>query len=85
MARTFLPRAYREMLGMSALVMVPDLRWTIVRFIAPNDRPRVGTVRAGLFGTDRIGFAVSRAGIAAFTAAQAEEDTFVRRAPTISA
>lgn len=84
-ARTFLPRAYREMLGMSALVMVPDLRWTIVRFAAPNDGLQAGAVRAGFFGTDRIGFAVSRADIAAFTAAQVEDDTFVRRVPAISA
>ncbi|GEK81339.1 NAD(P)-dependent oxidoreductase [Agrococcus baldri] len=83
-ARTFLRRAYDEMQGMSALVMQPDLRWTIVRFTAPNDGPKTGRVRAGFFGTDRIGFAIGRADIAAFTAAQVEDETYVRRAPAIS-
>lgn len=56
-----------------------------MRFIAPRNSPRRGSVRAGFLGTDTLGFAVSRADIAAFTAAQVDDDTYVRRAPAISA
>jgi len=38
----------------------------------------------GYFGTDTIGFAVTRADIAAFTAAQVDDDTYVGAAPAIS-
>jgi hypothetical protein len=41
-------------------------------------------LRVGFYGTDRIGFAVSRANIAAFTAAQVENDAYLNRAPAIS-
>lgn len=84
MPKTFMPRAYEEIRGMTGPVMSSDLDWTIVRFIAPKHIPKQHRVRAGFFGTDKIGFAVSRADIAAFTAAQVDDDTYVRRAPAIS-
>lgn len=84
MPRTFMPRAYEEIVGMTDPVKASDLDWTIVRFIRPTDGPRRGTVRAGFFGTDKLGFAVSRADIAAFTAAQVDDDAYVGRAPAIS-
>jgi putative NADH-flavin reductase len=84
MPRTFMPRAYEEILGMTRPVMTSGLDWTIVRFIAPNDKPKQGNPRVGFFGTDKLGFAVTRADIAAFTAAQVDDTTYVRRAPAIS-
>jgi nucleoside-diphosphate-sugar epimerase len=39
MAKTFLRRAYDELLGMSEIVMTSGLNWTIVRFLAPKDGP----------------------------------------------
>jgi len=84
MGRRFLSRAYRELVGMSALIMVDDLDWTIVRFTAPKDGPAKDRLRVGFYGTDRIGFAVTRADIARFTAEQAHSDTYLRRAPAIS-
>lgn len=84
MARTFLRRAYKQIVAMSALVTDSGLDWTIVRFTAPKDGPATGSVRAGFYGTDRIGFAVTRADIAAFTATQIEDDTYLRAAPAIS-
>lgn len=84
MPRTFMRRAYDEILGMTQPVMASDLDWTIVRFIAPKDSPKQAHLRAGFFGTDKLGFAVSRADIAAFTAAQVDADTYLRRAPAIS-
>ena len=83
-ARTFLPRAWTEMVGMSEVVMESGLDWTIVRFTAPRDGPARGVRRVGFFGTDSIGFAVTRADIAAFTAAQVDSDAFVGAAPAIS-
>jgi hypothetical protein len=69
---------------MSGLITGSGLDWTIVRFIAPKDTPRQPRVRAGFFGTDKLGFAVSRADIASFTAAQVDDTTYIGRAPAIS-
>lgn len=84
MGRTLLPRAYQELLGMTDLVTASGLTWTIVRFTAPKDGPAKGDLRVGFYGSDRIGFAVTRADIAAFTAAQVTDDTYANRAPAIS-
>ncbi|WP_433360341.1 NAD(P)-dependent oxidoreductase [Actinoplanes sp. CA-142083] len=84
MGRTMLPRAYRELLGMTDLITSSGLDWTIVRFSAPKDGPKKGVNRYGFFGTDKIGMAVTRADIAAFTAAQLTDDRFHHAAPAIS-
>jgi nucleoside-diphosphate-sugar epimerase len=84
MGRTFLRRAYDELLGMTELVRNSGVDWTIVRFTAPKDGDKVGRIRAGFYGTDRIGFPITRADIAAFTATQVHSDTYIRRAPAIS-
>ncbi|WP_167046726.1 NAD(P)H-binding protein [Salinibacterium sp. ZJ454] len=84
MPRTFMPRAYEEITGMCRIVLDSDRDWTIVRFLAPKHTPKQDRVRVGFFGTDKIGFAVSRADIAAFTAAQVDDPTYIRRAPAIS-
>lgn len=84
MARTFLRRAYDEIVGMSKAVMESGLDWTIVRFLAPKDGPAKGSVRQGFYGTDKLGFGVTRADIAAFTAAQVDDRTYVGAAPGIS-
>ena len=84
MGRTGLPRAYNELIGMTDLIKAAGVDWTIVRFTAPNNKPKTGKLRVGFYGTDRIGFPVSRADIAAFTAAQIDDDTYLNRAPAIS-
>lgn len=84
MPRTFMRRAYDEITGMTDQVMRSGLDWTVVRFIAPKNTPKQPRVRTGFFGTDKLGFAVSRADIAAFTAAQVDDDTYIGRAPAIS-
>jgi nucleoside-diphosphate-sugar epimerase len=84
MAKTFLRRAYDEMVGMSQAVTTSGLDWTIVRFLAPKDGPARGTVRQGFYGTDKLGFDVTRADIAAFTAAQVDDPRYVGAAPGIS-
>ncbi|SDL37798.1 Putative NADH-flavin reductase [Nocardioides sp. YR527] len=84
LARTFLPRAYEELVGMSDQIKASGLDWTIVRFIRPTNKPKQPRVRSGFFGPDNLGFSVSRADIAAFTAAQVEDTAYVGRAPAIS-
>lgn len=84
MGRTGLPRAYRELIGMTDPIKNAGVNWTVVRFTAPKNTPKTGKLRVGFYGTDRIGFAVSRADIAAFTATQVDDDTYINRAPAIS-
>jgi hypothetical protein len=84
MAKTFLRRAYDELVGMSQIVMDSDLDWTIVRFLAPKDGPARGKLRQGFYGHDQLRFNITRADIAAFTAAQANDDQYLRAAPAIS-
>jgi nucleoside-diphosphate-sugar epimerase len=84
MGSRFLPRAYAELVGMSELVMVDDIDWTIVRFTAPKNGPAKNHLKVGFYGENRIGFTVSRADIAAFTAEQAHDDRYLNRAPAIS-
>jgi putative NADH-flavin reductase len=84
MGRLFLKRAYDELLGMTDLIKRSGIDWTIIRFTAPKDTPKQGNLRAGFYGMDKIGFPVSRADIAAFTAAQVEDPRFFGRAPAIS-
>jgi putative NADH-flavin reductase len=84
MAKTFLRRAYDEVVGMSQAVMTSGLDWTIVRFLAPKDGPATGNVRHGFYGSDKLGFAVTRADIAAFIAAQVDDPRYIGAAPGIS-
>mgnify|MGYP003874362627 FL=1 len=82
--RTFLKRAYNELLGMTDLIKNSGLDWTIIRFTAPKDGEKKGKIRAGFYGTDKIGFPITRADIAAFTAAQVDDPAYIHRAPAIS-
>jgi putative NADH-flavin reductase len=84
MGRTMLPRAYKELLGMTDIITSSGVDWTIVRFSAPKDGPKKGVNRYGFFGTDKIGMAVTRADIAAFTAAQLSDERYHNAAPAIS-
>lgn len=84
-ASKFMPRAYEEMMGMAALIMGSDLDWTIVRFLSPRNTPKRGSIRVGFFGTDKLGMAIGRADIAAFTAELVDDDKgFSRRLPAIT-
>ncbi len=84
MGRTFLKRAYRELLAMSQIVTDSPLNWTIARFTQPKDGPREGTVRAGFVGRDKIGASITRADIAGFLVKQANDARFHRASPAIS-
>jgi putative NADH-flavin reductase len=84
MGRTFLARAYRELLDMSQLLVDSSLNWTIARFTQPKDGERTGTVRAGFLGQDKIGAAITRADIAGFLLDQTTDTRFHRAAAAIS-
>jgi len=84
MGRLLLPRAYRELLAMSRIVIDSDLEWTIARFTRPTDGPAKGNVRAGFFGGDKVGASIRRADIAAFLLDQLDDTRSVRAAPAIS-
>ena len=68
----------------SASLSPSGLDWTIVRLLAPKDGPTRGQLRQGLYGHDKLGFNVTRADIAAFTAAQVDDDRYLGAAPGIS-
>jgi putative NADH-flavin reductase len=84
MGRTFLKRAYQELLDMSRIVTDSELDWTIARFTQPNAGARKGTVRAGYLGRDKIRASITRADIAAFLLDQPTDTRFHRAAPAIS-
>jgi putative NADH-flavin reductase len=84
MGRTFLSRAYRELLEMSQLVTDSELDWTIARFTRPTDGARTGTIRADYLGGDKIGASITRADIATFLLDQTTDSRFHRGAPAIS-
>jgi len=84
MGRTFLSRAYRELLEMSQLVTDSELDWTIARFTRPTDGARTGTIRAGYLGRDKIRASITRADIATFLLDQTTDSRFHRAAPAIS-
>jgi nucleoside-diphosphate-sugar epimerase len=54
MGRTLLPRAYQELLGLTALFAAADVDWTIVRFIRPTHGEPTGIVKAGFFTADQV-------------------------------
>jgi putative NADH-flavin reductase len=76
--------AFADMRGMTGQVTQTDLDWTIVRFLAPRSTPPSGVLRVGFFGHDSVGFAISRADIAAFTVAQLHDTTYLHAMPAIS-
>jgi putative NADH-flavin reductase len=84
MGRTFLKRAYDELLGMTDLIKASGVDWTLIRFTAPKDGEKTGKIRTGFYGTDKIGFPITRADIATFTAAQVDDPAYINRAPAIS-
>jgi nucleoside-diphosphate-sugar epimerase len=84
MARVMFPNALSELRGMTAAVAGSGLDWTMARISRPTDAPAKGTLRAGYLGRDSIGWAMTRADIAAFLVRQLADTTFVRALPAIS-
>jgi nucleoside-diphosphate-sugar epimerase len=83
MAGVMFPNALIELGGMTAAVTGSGLDWTIARITNPTDRPARGTLRAGFLGRDPVGWAMSRAYIAAFLIGQLTDTTFLGALPAI--
>ena len=83
-AGVMFPNALVELRGMTAAVTGSDLDWTVARISRPTDGPAKGTLRAGYLGRDSIGWAMTRADIAAFLVGQLGDITFVGALPAIS-
>lgn len=84
MPRLMFPNALTEITAMTEAVTSSDLDWTIARITNPTDNAATGTTRSGFLGVDKVGFAMTRADIAAFLVGQLTDDTYVRAAPAIS-
>lgn len=84
MPRLAFPNALIELVGMTDAVTSSTLDWTIARITSPNDKPAKGTTRSGFLGVDKVGFAATRADIAAFLVGQLTDDTYLRAAPAVS-
>jgi hypothetical protein len=69
---------------MSAAVTESGLQWTIARFLSPRNGPAKNRVRSGFFGTDKVGWAITRADIARFLVDQLTDRTYLDAAPAIS-
>jgi nucleoside-diphosphate-sugar epimerase len=84
MANVMFPNALVELRGMSAAITGSGLDWTVARISRPTDAPAKDTLRAGFLGRDQVGWAMTRADIAAFLVGQLGDTTFVRALPAIS-
>jgi putative NADH-flavin reductase len=82
MAKLFFTSAYKEIVQVGQVVEVSSLDWTIVRFIAPNNKPKSGNVKV-TFGDSKINWGISRSNIAEFLFKQIENRQFIRSMPII--
>jgi putative NADH-flavin reductase len=82
MARLFFPSAYKEIVQVGKVVEATHLDWTIVRFIAPNNKPKSGNVKV-TFGDSKISWGISRSDIADFLFNQIDNRNFIRSMPII--
>ncbi len=82
MAKLFFPSAYQEIVQVGELVKQSALDWTIVRFIAPNNKPGTGKVKV-TFGDKKISWGIPRADIAEFLLTQVNDKQYIRSMPII--
>ena len=82
LAKLFFPSACLEIVQVGELVKRTQLDWTIVRFIAPNNKPETGKEKA-TFGDKKISWGISRTDIAAFLLTQIEDKQYIRSMPII--
>ena len=82
MAKLFFPSAYKEIVQVGEVVKLSQLDWTIVRFIAPTNKPEIGKVKV-TFGDTKISWGISRTDIADFLLAQINDKQYIRSMPII--
>lgn len=82
MAKLFFPSAYKEIVQVGLEVQASQLDWTIVRFIAPNNKPQSEKIKIS-FGDTKISWGISRADIANFLFTQIQDKQYIRSMPII--
>jgi putative NADH-flavin reductase len=82
MARMFFPSAYKEIVQLGEVVKASPLDWTVIRFIAPNNKSLTGKIKI-TFGDTKIKWGISRADIADFILKQTTDNQYVRLMPII--
>lgn len=82
MAKLLFPKAYKEIVMVGNVVSDSSLDWTIVRIIAPNNKPLAGSVKV-TFGETKIKWGISRADIAAYLLLQVEDAQQIYSMPII--
>jgi putative NADH-flavin reductase len=82
MAKILFPCAYKEIVQAGEVVIASRLDWTIVRFIAPNNKPKKGKVKI-TFGNTKIKWGIPREDIADFILKQTKDNEFVHSMPII--
>jgi putative NADH-flavin reductase len=82
MAKLFFPKPYKEIVEIGNIVKNSDTYWTIVRIIAPNNKPATGNIKVS-FGDKKLSFGISRDDIAGFILKEAETGAYIRSMPII--
>jgi len=82
MAKLFLPKAYQEIVQIGESVTTSGLDWTIVRFIAPNNKLGTGMIMV-TFGDKKINFGIPRADVASFILDELKNNHFIKSMPII--
>jgi putative NADH-flavin reductase len=82
LAGILFPRAKKEIVAIGNEVVSSGLDWTIVRIIAPNDKPATGEAKVS-FGDEKISFAISREDIAGFIFKQINSSEYIHSMPII--
>jgi len=82
MAKLFFPKPYKEIIEIGNVVKNSNTDWTIIRIIAPNNKPATGNIKVS-FGDKKIGFGISRDDISTFILNEAEMGKYIKSMPII--
>ena len=82
MAKLFFPKPYKEIVEIGDIVKNSNVDWTIVRIIAPNNKPATGNIKVS-FGDKKISFGISRDDIATFILKESEKGEYIKSMPII--
>lgn len=77
--------AYQDMVGLANAIRKSQLDWTMVRAAVLRDRPASEHLNVGLYGHTKHSLMVSREDLAKFMFDQVSNQSFIKKAPGISA
>ena len=81
-AKLFFPKSYKEIVEIGNIMKNSSVDWTVVRIIAPNNKPATGKIKVS-FGDKKLSFGIARADIAAFILKEAESGNYIKSMPII--